>query len=192
MDEYFIFGLNRRTRTIYLGSTGHDEDVTGWESGVDYKLAGNVIKSLELLDGTSSSDIKLIINNPGGNEYHMFGIYDAIKQCRSEVTGVVLGHAMSAGSVILQACDHRLMAPHAWLMLHYGDYGYQGHDKDFGRAAEHVKKIDKQMEDIYLERIRESHPKFTRKHLQNRISFDWYLDAEETIKMGLADNTWLG
>jgi ATP-dependent Clp endopeptidase proteolytic subunit ClpP len=185
--EFLQHGLNRRTRTIYYGSINHAYDDSTYEGGVDYASAAQLIKNVHMLDSTSTAPIKIIINNPGGNEYHMFAAYDAIRQCQSEVIGLCLGHAMSAGSVILQACDTRIMAPNAWLMIHYGTWGWEDHAINVEKATAHGKKLNKQMEDIYLRRINEKRPNYTRKNLQHRMQFDLYLDAEETVEFGLAD-----
>ena len=43
------------------------------------------------------------------------------------------------------------------------------------------------IEDIYLKKIREKHPKYTRAKIRNLLNFDTILTAQETVDLGLAD-----
>jgi ATP-dependent protease ClpP protease subunit len=43
------------------------------------------------------------------------------------------------------------------------------------------------MEGIYLKRIKEKHPKFTRRKLKEMMNFDCILSAKEAVELGLAD-----
>jgi len=174
------------TRTIYIGSVGFD----GYdETGVDNFMAERTIKALHILDNTTDSDkpISIIMNNPGGDWYHGMAIYDAIKTCQNHVTITCYGYCMSMGSVILQAADERVMAPSSRLMIHYGSNGFGGHSITFDKHAEENKKINKEMEDIYLEKIKEKKPRYNRKKLSELLNFDTFLNPEESIELGLCD-----
>lgn len=187
---FFEYGLSIPTRTIYLGEvvqSGSDFD-PHWTPGVDYKLSDRVIKAFHILEARSKEEeIHVILNNPGGDEYQGLAIYDAIRMCPCHVTVRVLGHAMSMGSWILQAGDTREVTPGAVLMLHYGSWTFSGHALDFRRWAAENDRLIKLMEDTYLERIREKHPRFTRERLHNMIQFDRIIPAQEAVDLGLAD-----
>ena len=73
------------------------------------------------------------------------------------------------------------------MLLHYGTDGTVGHALDFIKYAEQAKKANKLLEDIYLERIKEKHPSYTREDLKTKISFDCYLSAKGAAKLGLVD-----
>ena len=172
-------------RTIYIGSKSSDE--TG-ESGVDYLLAEKVIKNLHILD-KRMSDIPITIkmNNPGGDVYHGLAIYDAIKSCRNDVTIIAYGYVMSMGSVILQAADTRIMSPHTRMMIHHGEGITSGHMLDVQKQADEFKELNFIINDIYLSRIKEKKPRFTMKQLEDKMKFDWYLNAKEAVALGLCD-----
>lgn len=184
IDKFFEYGVYPTTRTVYIGSMTSDED---GESGTDYGMAEYAIKGLHILDAQSDAPITVIMNNLGGNEYHGLAIFDAIKGCRSPVTVKATGHAMSMGSWILQAGDHRVMTANARLMIHYGTWGVCDHPKIAYNWAEEGKRMDRLMEDAYLARIQEKHPEFTRKKLQAMLNFDTILTAQQTVDLGLAD-----
>jgi ATP-dependent Clp protease protease subunit len=186
IDRFHDYGVYSPSRTIYVGS--EDIDLEGQESGTDAKMAEKVIKNLHILDATSNLPIVIIMSNPGGDWYHGMAIYDAIKACRSHVTVKVFGYAMSMGSIILQAADKRVMAPNARIMIHHGYMGMPSdHTKIFEKWATESKKISNEMVQIYLSKIKEKHPDFKKKKLDQMLNFDTILTAKEAVELGLAD-----
>lgn len=185
VDKFHDYGLYVPTRTIYMGSESYGED--GEESGCDGLMAERVIKNIAILDGISTQPINIIANNVGGDEYHCFAIYDAIQLAKSDIIMTVLGHAMSAGSIILQAADERIMAPTSRQMIHYGTWSADGHAKTVQKWCKESLKIDQWMESVYLSKIKEKHPEFKLEDLQKMLDHDTFLTAQESVKMGLAD-----
>lgn len=185
VDKLYDYDLYIPSRTIYMGST--EVDLEGNESGTDSKMAERVIKALHLLD-QKNEPITIIMNNPGGDWYSGMAIYDAIKACQSHVTIKVMGMAMSMGGVILQAADERIMSPNSRFMMHYGSMGLGStHSKVFDKWSEENKRINKEMEDIFLDKIKQKQPSFTRQQIEKLLDYDTILSAQETVNMGLAD-----
>lgn len=157
-DNDFIFSwfdqnLDMDTRTLYMGSVGYGEE---GESGVDSFMAEFFIKGMHLLEVKSpEKPITVIMNNPGGDWYHGMAIYDAMKNSPCECTVKVYGHAMSMGSIILQAASHRILMPNSRFMIHYGYDGRYGHSKIFEKWADEGKRVNYDMENIYLEKMME-------------------------------------
>lgn len=189
IDQLHDYSLYIPTRTIYIGSeSSSDVGIDSGESGVDHILAERFIKNMHLLESISKEPITIILNNPGGDWYHGIAIYDAIKSSECYVTIIVYGHAMSMGSVILQAADKRIMAPNARLMIHYGYMGMSSnHSKIFDKWSEENKRINKEMESIYLEKMQAKNPHVTLPRLRRMLDFDTILSAAQTVKCGLAD-----
>lgn len=185
IDKFHDYSLYIPKRTIFIGSEDCDQE--HGESGTDGAMAERAIKNIAILEGISSDPIKIIMNNIGGDEYHGFAIYDAIKACESFVTIQIFGHAMSMGSIILQAADERIMAPTSRQMIHYGTWGIHDHAKTSQKWAKEGEKIDHWMEQMYLERIREKHPKYPLSKLKALLDHDTFLTAQESVDLGLAD-----
>lgn len=188
IDKLHDYGIYLPTRTIYMGS--EDTSVDGDESGTDAKMAERLVKNLRVLDSQNAEPITIIMNNIGGYEYHGYAIYDAIVACRSKVTIEVLGHAMSMGSVILQAADERVMHPRARMMIHYGTWGYNGHAKTAQKWAEEGKFQDQQMEQIYMSRMLAKDPTFSLAKLKRMCDHDTFFSAREAVELGLADKVY--
>lgn len=184
LDKFLDYGIDADNCVLYIGSQSDGE---GSEAGVDWQLAERVIKGLHYLDQKATNGITIKMNNIGGDWYHGMAIYDAIRACKNTVSIIVYGHAMSMGSIILQAADKRIMMPNSTLMIHYGSDGYAGHSKNFEKWAEQGKRINEKMLDIYLTKIKKVHPRYTREKLKAMCDYDTFLTAEETVELGLAD-----
>lgn len=185
VDKFHDYSLYIPKRTIFVGS--EDFSLEHGESGTDGLMAERIIKNLTILEGLSNDPITVLMNNIGGDEYHGYAIYDAIKACRSHVVIKVLGHAMSMGSIILQAGDERIMAQNSRQMIHYGTWGIHDHAKTSKKWSDEGIKIDHWMEQMYLARIHEKNPTFKLQALRKMLDHDTFLTAEESIRMGLAD-----
>lgn len=187
IDRFYDYDIHVETRTLWMGSVSVDMDT---ESGTDANMAERVIKGLHMLDSSAPAGdkpITIIMNNLGGDWYHGMGIYDAIKACKNHITIKVFGYAMSMGSIIIQAADKRIMSPNSRMMIHYGTNGYYGHNKDFIRWAEEAKRIDSEMEAIYIEKIKEKNPTFSMHKLKEMCKFDTFLSSKEAAEVGLID-----
>lgn len=185
IDKFHDYSLYIPKRTIYMGS--EEYSIEQGESGTDGLMAERVIKNLTILEALSSDPIIVIMNNIGGDFYHGLALYDAIRNCKSHVTIKVLGHAMSMGSVILQAADKRIMSPLATQMIHYGQFSVDTDAMNAQRWAQEGKRLDEVLENILLTKIREKQPEFTLKKLQKMLNPDTFLTAQESIDLGLAD-----
>lgn len=185
VDKFHDYSLYIPTRTIYMGSEHMSDE--GAENGVDAIMAERQIKNLHILDNISQDEITIILNNPGGDVNHGLAIYDAIRACRSKVTIKVFGYAMSMGSIILQAGDERVMSPTSSQMIHYGAMAIDKEQKTVYKHTEEAKRIDRWMERMYLEKIREKHPQFSVQRLKGMLNHDTFLTAQQSVELGLAD-----
>ena len=186
-SSWFENDVDFERRLVYMGSFTDDESLA---AGIDHRLSERVIKALIALDlqaPEGDKPITILLNNCGGDVYHGLAIFDAIMSCRNNVTILVYGAAFSMAAIVLQAADHRVMAPNSRLMIHYGTDGAYDHPKIVRKWIEEGKKIDKITEDILLERIQQNHPDFTRHQLRRMLEFDSILSAKESVELGLAD-----
>lgn len=175
-------GLYLPTRTMYIdGEKGDD----GFE--LTSESVRRDIKNILTLDSIGTGDINIILNCNGGNTILGMAIYDAIKACKSFVRITVYGKAYSMGSVILQAADERVMAPHAIMMIHDGERTYEGHKNMVKNEVKLDNHVDDIQESIYLEAIKKKKPRYTKEQLQKLLTHDTFITAKEAVEMGLAD-----
>lgn len=146
--------------------------------------------AFDLLESRSKTrPINITISTYGGLAYESLGIYDRIRAspCRVKITAT--GPLMSAGTIILQAGDQRLLTPNVRMMIHYGSTSV---DEERAIDAEAQISFEKstdrpKMEDIYLRGIQRKSKNFKRTQIQKMLSKDTFLTAEEAVALGLAD-----
>ena len=186
IELFFQYDISLDSKTLYMGSKSHDD--SSEESGTDYAMASNIIKGLRVLDSLQNEKpITIIMNNPGGDVYHGFAIYDAIRACRNVVKIEVFGQAMSMGSIILQAADERLMSKNSRLMIHQGTTSHSNHPKIVASELEDIKKMDAMIIDLFHNKIKEKKPRFKRSQVERFLDFDTYMTAQKALEHGLID-----
>jgi ATP-dependent Clp protease protease subunit len=178
LDRWFDYSVYAPKRLIYIGEG---------EGGVDPNMHELAIKGLTFLDSWSEKPITIYLDTLGGDWYHGMGIYDTIQALRSHVTIIVVGSACSMGSVILQAADLRVMAPHSVLMIHDGTEFLNSDCKSVEAWADKAAKTRKEMYQIYLDRIKAARSRFTLKQVETLCSHDTIMNPEQAISYGLAD-----
>jgi len=167
LDRWFDYNVDVESRTIYMGSINSGLEL---ESGVDSYMAEYFVKGIHMLESKSADAIFIIMNNPGGDWYHGMAIYDAIKTSKCHCTIKTYGYAMSMGSIILQAADVRIMMPNSRFMIHYGYEGRYGHAKIVEKWAEECKRLNYDMENIYLDVMLEKEEKMGLGYLAKTLS----------------------
>lgn len=157
IDRWFEHNLDVDNRTLYMGSVSTTD--SGDEIGVDNFMAEYFIKGMHVLESKNQNEITILMNNPGGDPWHGMAIYDAIKMSPCPCTIKVYGYAMSMGSIILQAADSRIMMPSSKFMIHYGYSSHDNHSLIVRKWIEEEKRLDIQMENIYLDVMMEKEEK---------------------------------
>jgi ATP-dependent Clp protease, protease subunit len=87
------------------------------------------------------SDIRLLINSPGGSVPGMLAIRDCMRTIPNDVRTVNLGMAYSAGQFLLSAGTRgkRYCMPHAKVLLHQGSAGIGGTAMDIAIQADDLR-----------------------------------------------------
>ena len=175
VDQVHDKGLDMRTRTIFL------------QGDVDESTYEEFSRNMHLLEkGTGEITIKLC--SGGGHVSYGWGIYDLIKESKHFVRIIVEAKCESMATIILQAADERIIHKNARMMIHIGTESYEEqHAMDIRRWQGWGDKEEAKTQEIYLEKIREKKPRFTKKKLQDLLTFDTILGPKEAIELGLLD-----
>lgn len=192
LESIRINSVNVKKRIIYVHSE-MDSD----ESGVDFRMAVNFIKSLDYLNDINNEPITVKMFSYGGCWNYGMAMYDGIASSPSPINFISYAHARSMSSIVPQSADTRLIHKHCDFMIHYGTYSDSG---DFRQVSNGVKFSDKQndvMLDIYTSRCvngqyfqeRNMDYKQTRRFIKNKIDklTDWWMTAEESVYYGFMD-----
>tara|TARA_R100000458_G_scaffold58164_1_gene65642 strand:+ start:639 stop:1289 length:651 start_codon:yes stop_codon:yes gene_type:complete len=140
-----------------------------------------------------ADDIKIYINTYGGSADEMFAIYDVMNWCKEfcDVQTIGIGKVMSAGTLILAAGTKgkRYLSSHCRVMIHSVNGGQVGDLHNLKNEMEQIAGL----QDSYIQAM-SSETNMTKRQIQTLINkkINVYLDAEEAIGKGLADEVWNG
>ena len=140
-----------------------------------------------------ADDIKIYVNTYGGSADEMFAIYDIMTWCKEhcDIQTIGLGKVMSAGTLILAAGTKgkRSITAHCRVMMHSVNGGHAGELHNLQNEMEQMAGL----QDSYIQAM-SNETNMTKRQLQSLIDkkINIYLDAEEAIGKGLADEVWNG
>jgi ATP-dependent Clp protease protease subunit len=172
VDKLHDCGLHIPTRTVYLGD-------------IEREHVLEFTKNLRLLDSTSQEPITICINSAGGCVDLGLAVIDAIRACRSPVTGMVEANAESMAIIILQACDERVAYPNSLLMAHTGTDELPEMP---GREAKSRWLFEQKLNaraDAYL--IEHSKKKHSKKKWQELLDAGIYMTGTDALEWGWLD-----
>lgn len=144
--------------------------------------------TLQLFSLVDSDDkINIFINSPGGDVLSGLAIYDLIRQYRNQIDLYCIGIAASMGAIILSAGSEgrRFILPHSKVMIHEpllaGNLA-QKSASSIQATAESILETKGLLVDILSENT-----KNTREFVEQAISHDNFMTAEEAIDFKIVD-----
>ena len=161
-----------QSRIVFIGDT------------ITPELSNTVVSALLYLDSQSHEPIKLYINAPGGVVCAGFAIIDTMRMIASPVETVCVGMAASMDAVIL-ACGEpgrRSLLQNSEVMIHQPLGGTEGQAADIAIVAKHILKTK---DKIY--KMLSAMTGQTVKRIEHDADRNFWMDAEEAVKYGMAD-----
>jgi len=152
---------------------------------IDEASSRKVIEDLIRLEKESPlEDIFLFIDSYGGYVDSTLAILDTMNMVKCEVQTICVGKAMSGGAFVLSAGKRgkRFITPNARTMVH------QLFAFSYGTAAEvEVESKAIKQHQQQLERVMAKNTKQTLKKIRQDMQLPKYMNAEQSVKYGLAD-----
>ncbi len=129
-------------------------------------------------------DIQMFINSPGGSVIAGLGMYDTMQYVSPDIATICTGLAASMGSILLTAGakGKRSALPHSRVMIHQPLGGMQGQVTDMEISYKLIKKMQKELYDIYVTHTGQEYDKIAADCERD----NWML-AEEAKAYGLID-----
>ena len=135
---------------------------------------------------SSTKEIHLRVNSPGGSVFDGMSIFEHIKSQRSKhgrkVIAYVDGYAASIASIIIQAADEIIIGDGGFVMVHKPLVGVWGNAIELERMINLLDKIEEQMITIYSKKMDAS-----RAEIANILAEETWYTSDEAIEVGLAD-----
>ena len=166
------WGVDIHTNTMYLT---YDIDADS--------LYSTMTRFDQLVKYNKGEDINLVVSSYGGDVYAMLGTIDYFRSLPVKVNTHCFGVTMSAAAVIL-ACGTgvRSMSINSTIMVHEGSAFESGKTSDVLKGAEHLKKLQANINRI-LGKVTNKDHKFWTRISKN----DVYLTADEALEYGIVD-----
>jgi ATP-dependent Clp protease protease subunit len=148
-----------------------------------------VAQLLHLEAESTSKDVQLYINSPGGDMVAMFAIHDAMQSIRCDVATTCIGQSASAAAILLAAGARgkRRTLPNARVLLHQPHGGVQGQSSDLEIAVKEMVEMRTRMVDI-LQRATGQ----PRERLERDLDRDFILRGREAVDYGVVDEVLAG
>lgn len=158
-----------------------------FEDAVGPASVQSCIKSLNTMHRLNPTcDITIVFSSPGGDIINGMKLFDYIRYIRGlghKVTTINLGMAASMAGILLQAGDVRLMGREAYLLIHEASFMALGKFGEVEDTIKLIKKMQARILGILSERSNLTPGQITKRWKRT----DWWLDSEETLKLGLVD-----
>ena len=171
--SYDIYSRLLNDRIIFLGEQ------------IDDQVANSVVaQMLHLESADPDKDIMLYINSPGGVITAGLAIYDTMQYIRCDVSTIAVGMAASMGAVLLAAGakGKRRVLPNAEVMIHQPLGGAEGQASDVLIRARHLERTRTRLTNLLA-----AYTGKDREQLTADMDRDNFMNAEETVAYGLAD-----
>ncbi len=144
------------------------------------------------LNSSSLPIIPIIIDSFGGEVYSLLAMLDIISTAVKPVATIALGKAMSCGSILL-ACGTeglRFVGPHATVMVHDVATVSFGKIEELKADVGEAERLNIKIFELLNNKCNK--PKgYFQKIVAEKKHTNWYLDAKEVLKHGLADHVGL-
>jgi ATP-dependent Clp protease, protease subunit len=171
--EFDIYSRLLNERIIFLGSP------------VDDQIANLVVaQMLHLESQDPDKDISIYINTPGGSIYAGLAIYDTMQFIKPDVATMVVGIAMSMGSLLLTggAKGKRMALPNSRILIHQPSAGFEGQATDIEIHAAEIIKTRKRIDEIYA-----LHTGQSEEQVRHDMERDRFFKADQAKDYGLID-----
>jgi ATP-dependent Clp protease protease subunit len=149
---------------------------------VDMRMAERITAQIVALSEKGDSEIRIIINSPGGHVESGDTIHDMIRFCAPEVKVIGTGWVASAGAHIFLGAkkENRLCLPNTRFLLHQPLGGVRGQASDISIQAEEIIKMRERLNKIIA---RETGQKLEK--VRTDTERDFWMSAEQAIEYGL-------
>ena len=147
----------------------------------------SAIQTLSMWARMSSDPITVRLTSPGGDIIRGLALHDAILGIRQRysiyVTCVALGMAASMAAVLLQAGSKRIVGPNAYILVHEAEAFSMGTVSQLEDESKFIRKLNDRLYDILASRAKIKRSEIVTKARRK----DWWIDAQECVEFGLAD-----
>lgn len=184
---YVVQKTSNGERAMDIYSRLLDERIVFLNGPVNDAVSNAICAQLLFLEAEDpAADINFYVNSPGGVVTAGMAIYDTMQYIQPDVSTIVMGQAASMGSFLAQAGapGKRFLLPNARHMIHQPLGGAEGQASDIEIRANEILRIKRDLTELY---VKHNSAGTTFERFTELMDRDRFLNAEESIDLGLAD-----
>ena len=154
----------------------------------DEKSAKEFQDQVAQAHNTGQEVIPVIIDSYGGQVYSLMTMISAIKHSDIPIATIVEGKAMSCGAILFSFGEQglRFMDPDATVMIHDVSSMEHGKVEEIKASAEETERLNQKVYTMMARNCGKKDDYFL-KIVHKKSHADWFLDATECKKHGLAN-----
>ena len=171
--SFDIYSRLLRDRIVFVGGP------------IDDTSANLIIAQLLFLESESSTkDIQMYINSPGGSVSSGLAIYDTMNHIKAPVSTICVGMAASMGAFLLAGGEKgkRFALPNSRITLHQVAGGTEGQATDIEIQAKEILRLKRQMNEILSKNTNQKLEK-----IEKDTERDFWFGPKEAKEYGLID-----
>jgi ATP-dependent Clp protease protease subunit len=176
-----------KERNLYLPKQVNQESMNSLtKSIVEINEHDEYLKKLYAVHGIdySPKPIKIYIDSYGGAVYQCFGLIGVMETSNTPIHTYVTGAAMSCGFIILIHGHERFGYEHSTPLYHQVSTGFMGKLADMEEDFRETKRLQKKIEKMTIAKTNITKEKL--KDIYKR-KVDWFMSANEALKLGVID-----
>jgi len=155
----------------------------------DEESAKKFNDEMALAHNTGQDVIPVVIDSYGGQVYSLMAMISAIKNAEIPVATIVEGKAMSCGAILFSFGEEgrRFMDPNATVMIHDVSSMDMGKVEELKAGAKEADRLNGIVYKMMAQNCGKKDDYFM-KIVDKKKHADWFLDAKEAKKHGLANH----
>lgn len=130
--------------------------------------------------------LPIVVNSYGGQVYNCFRMVDMLKASGMKIVTLLIGYAMSAGSIIFAIGDERYMSENSTIMIHEVSSMNWGKNSEMKSYNSHIDELNTRLFDI-LDTKSNNAKGFFKDLVNKNNNADLFLNAEQAKEYGLAN-----
>ena len=144
---------------------------------------------MAMAHNTGQKVIPIVIDSYGGQVYSLMSMISTIKSSELPIATIVQGKAMSCGAILFSFGEEgrRFMDPNATVMIHDVSSGQLGKVEEVKAAAKESDRLNQIVYKMMAQNCGKADDYFL-KLVDKKKHADWFLDANEAKKHGLANH----
>jgi len=157
------------------------------EGEVNEHMASIAVAQLLYLESESSTqDISIYVNSPGGSVTAGLAILDTMDFIKPDISTIAIGQTASMGSLLAQAGTKgkRFILPNTRVMIHQPSGGAGGKQSDIEISYKEITYLKRRLTQIYVDHNTAGK---TFEEFEAAMDRDFFMSAQEAVDFGLAD-----